>query len=101
MGIVRHCRCLVGKGEMTMSELNYTFDEMWEELKNQDEQSRKFYTEVELLTDWFMARPHWWQFRKRKAWKKAMPPINRVENDAVKLVDFDHVSRVGEGEKDG
>lgn len=24
---------------------------------------------------------------------------NRVENDAVKLVDFDHVSRVGEGEK--
>ena len=62
-----------------MSEF-YTFDEMWEELKNRDEHSRKFYTEVEMLTDWFMSKPHWWQFRKRLAWRKAKPKMGGADH---------------------
>ena len=60
-----------------MSEL-HTFDDMWEELKNQNP---KFYTEVELLADWLMSRPRWWQFKKRRAWRKAKPKLGGADHE--------------------
>lgn len=60
-----------------MADLNYTFDTMWDELKNQND---KFYTYVDMLVDWFMCKPHWWQFRKRRAWRKAVPKFGGADN---------------------
>lgn len=49
----------------------YTFDDLWNEVIGWNDE----------YTHWLLSKPKWWQFRKRRNWKKAMPPMGGADYD--------------------
>ena len=40
----------------------YTFDDLWNEVMGWNDR----------YTEWLLSKPKWWQFWKRRKWKKAI-----------------------------
>lgn len=55
----------------------YTFYDLWNEIVGWNENVGW----KDEYIRWLLSKPKWWQFRKRRKWKKAMPPMGGADHD--------------------